>query len=453
MRRLSLLVLAALLQAGTASTAPAKSLDRIQHVMVIYLENHSFDNMFGLFPGAEGLTGVHRLWRPQVDADGKPYATLPPVMNTYAKPPIPDPRFPADLPNAPFEIDRYVPLTDKIPDLVHRFYQNQEQIDRGRADKYALISDAKGLVMGYYDTRHTKLWEYARHYTLADHFFIAAFGGSFLNHMWLICACTPRFDHAPAGMVAQLDASGHLIRDGAVTPDGYAVNTTLSTFQPHPADADPATLLPPQTLPTIGDRLSAKGISWAWYSGGWNDAMAGDAAKLKEEAFQYHHQPFAYFANYGDGTEGRKEHLKDQADLYAAIASGNLPSVVFYKPVGIENQHPGYANITNADTRAADVIDRMRASPLWRSTVIIVTYDDFGGFWDHVAPPRVDRWGPGTRVPAIIISPFARKHYIDRTVYDTTAILKLIETRWHLDPLGGRDARAGDLTNALVSGR
>ena len=91
----------------------------------------------------------------------------------------------------------------------------------------------------------------------------------------------------------------------------------------------------------------------------------------------------------------------------------------------------------------------MQNSPYWADTAIIITYDENGGFWDHVAPPAGDRWGPGTRVPAIIISPFAKKGFVDHTQYDTTSILKTIETRWNLAPLGTRDAAAASLINAF----
>jgi len=181
--------------------------------------------------------------------------------------------------------------------------------------------------------------------------------------------------------------------------------------------------------------------------------MAGNADKLKEKAFQYHHQPFAYFASTGDGTPAKAEHLKDEADLYAAIAGGSLPAVTFYKPDGVDNQHPGYANMINGDTRAADIIDKLRTSPLWKNMLIVVTYDDFGGFWDHVAPPDKDHggdiWGPGTRIPAIVISPYAKKHYIDHSIYDTTAITRLIEERYGLKPLGGERKFPTDPTNDL----
>src|SRR5262249_10208022 len=155
--------------------------------------------------------------------------------------------------------------------------------------KFVAWSDAAGLVMSYYDASNYPEGNLAQRYTLGDHFFHAAFGGSFLNHFWLICACTPTFPHAPASRVAQLDSSGKMVKDGAVTPDGYVINTSYTVNTPHPKTADSTTLVPSQTMPTIGDELSAKKISWAWYAGGWNDAVAGHPDTL----FQFHHQPFA----------------------------------------------------------------------------------------------------------------------------------------------------------------
>jgi phospholipase C len=451
-RTLSLALLGAAIAAAPATareSKPQPRLEQLEHIVVLYLENHSYDNLFGLFPGAEGLSKAGKR-AIQVDQDGKPYATLPPVPAPGSKPPAPDPRFPAKLANKPFLLDTYVKPDEKTPDLVHRFYQEQMQIDGGRMDKFALHSGAGGLVMGYVDGRHLALWRYAHEYTLADHFFHAGFGGSFLNHFWTICACSPRYEEAPEALRAELDANGTLIKDGAVTPDGYAVNTLQSFYTPHsPRITDPTQLLPPQTMRTIGDALSEKNVSWAWYSGGWNDALAGKAAP----DFQYHHQPFAYFEKYGDGTEARRQHLKDETDLLADIAAGTLPAVVFYKPIGELNEHPGYADTSSGDAHTAELIEKIRKSPLWKSTAIIVTYDEHGGFWDHVPPPQVDRWGPGIRVPTVVISPFARRHHVDHTVYDTTSILKLIETRFGLAPLGDRDAKANDMRNAFIFAR
>ncbi|MDQ6695423.1 MAG: hypothetical protein M3014_13570, partial [Chloroflexota bacterium] len=181
------------------------------------------------------------------------------------------------------------------------------------------------------------------------------------------------------------------------------------------------------------------------YAGGWNDALAGKPDPL----FQYHHQPFAFFATYADGTTAKSTHLKDEQDFISSLTSGNLPAVSYIKPLGPDNEHPGYASLLRGQQHVADLVQAVQSSPYWADTAIIITYDENGGRWDHVAPPAVDRWGMGTRVPAIIISPFAKKGYVDHTRYDTTSILKLIENRWGLAPLSSRDAAANDLSNAF----
>jgi phospholipase C len=344
-----------------------------------------------------------------------------------------------------FDIDQYVPNNLKVPDVLHRFYQEQMQINGGAMNKYALYNSSGGLSQGYYKTSLLPLAALARQYTLCDHFFHSAFGGSFLNHMWLIAAASPVFPGAPANIVAKLDASGHLISDGAVTPDGYVVNTSFTVNTPHPASTNPANLVPNQTMPTIGDRLSDKHITWAWYSGGWNNALAGNP----DPTFQFHHQPFAYFTNYADGTAAKAEHLKDEADFIAAAQAGTLPSVSFVKPLGINNEHPGYADVQTGENHTIDLINDVLNGPDGKNSVIIITYDENGGFWDHVAPPLVDKWGPGTRVPAIVVSPFAKKGFVDHTSYETVSILSLIEKRWDLKPLGGRDKYADPLKNVF----
>jgi acid phosphatase len=412
----------------------AGPLDKINHLIVIFQENWSFDGLYGKFPGANGLSMAGSTVL-QVDKTGKPYETLP----------LRDRRFPADLPVAPFDLAQFIPPDQKTADLIHRFYQEQYQIDDGKMDKFIAWSDAGGLVMSYYDATGLPEGKLAQQYTLCDNFFHAAFGGSFLNHQWLIAASTPVFPNAPASLVAKLDANGIMTRDGDVTPDGYVVNTAYSVNTPHPASTSKSQLVPAQTAPTIGDRLSEKGLSWAWYAGGWNKAVAGHP----ESGFNFHHQPFVYYANYGDGTPGRAAHLKDEEDFLAALSGNALPAVSFIKPLGPNNEHPGVADLLRGQQHVADLVSAVQNSPYWADTAIIVTYDENGGRWDHVPPPIGDRWGPGTRVPAIIISPFAKKGYVDHTQYDTTSILKFIETRWELPPLGSRDAAANNLVNSF----
>ena len=423
----------------TVTCTARPSISQLGHVVVIYLENWSFDSLYGSFPGAEGLSSP-TAHVPQIDnSTGLPFATLPQV----------DPNIPLGLPNASFDISQFVPATQLIHDLVHRFYQEQAQIDGGRMDKFVTISDAKGLSMGYYPTAALPVVQLINSMpnqaTVLDHFFHGAFGGSFLNHQWLISAQSPVFPNAPAAITAVLDASGNLVTDGQVTPDGFVVNTSFTVNSPHPATAAAANLVPNQTNTTIGDRLSAAGVDWAWYSGGWNDALAGHPDTL----FQFHHQPFAFYANYADGTAAKAAHLKDETDFMAAVAAGNLPPVSFVKPIGANNEHPGYAALQTGELHTVALVRAIMASSIWQDTAVIVTYDEHGGFFDHVAPPVVDRWGPGSRVPAIVFSPFA-KSGVDHTSYDTTAILTMIEKRWGLAPLSARDAAQADLaTNAL----
>jgi phospholipase C len=412
-----------------------EGLDRIKHFVVIYLENHSFDNLYGQFPGANGLANAQGHIT-QVDAAGNPFATLPTP---------PGGAFPANLPNASFSIEQFVAVDKTIPDLVHRYYQEQMQIDGGKMDRFALVSDAKGLVMGHYTSANLPLAAEAAQYTLCDNCFHAAFGGSFLNHIWLIAAASPVFPNAPSNVVAQLDAAGNLVKDGFVTPDGFAVNTSFSVNQPHPATTPQNQLVPNQTLPTIGDRLSDQHISWAWYSGGFADALAGHPAPL----YQFHHQPFIYFANYADGRKAKADHLKDETAFVAAVKSHTLPAVSFIKPIGIDNEHPGYTDVLTGENHTEELIQLIRTSNYWKNTAIIITYDEHGGFWDHVAPPVVDRWGPGSRVPTLVISPFARRGYVDHHYYDTTSILALLEHRYRLRPLSSRDAHADDMSHAF----
>ena len=123
--------------------------------------------------------------------------------------------------------------------------------------------------------------------------------------------------------------------------------------------------------------------------------------------------------------------------------------MAFYKPQGSLNEHPRNADVLSGDTHIAELVARIKASSLWASTAIIFTYDETGGFWDHVAPPKGDRWGPGSRIPAIIIAPFAKRGYVDHTYYDTTSIIKLITRRFGLAPRPGARTGAGDLPAAF----
>lgn len=491
MKNMARLILLLALLTGCAGDAMRHSpLERIENIVVIYAENHSFDNLYGMFPGANGIANATAEQMTQVDHDGKPLPHLPPVYQQGK----PDPRYPRELPNRPFRIDAppvNARIDQVVPSPIHNYWHSIEQINGGRNNKFVAMTTVGSWAMGYYDGSAQKLWQWARGYTLADNFFMAAFGGSFLNHQWLICACTPVFPAAPAAMRPQLDENGALrkrpgsprsvlegpvqVFDGQVTPDGYVVNTSQPPFQPSgvpPAPdgsrelADPAkNPVPPQTAKTIGDTLSAKGVSWAWFAGAWAEALAdGRRGPAEKRAiiynrdggspnFQPHHQPFNYFSRFAPGSADRAKHLKDEREFMDAIDRGTLPQVAFYKPAGRLTQHPSYTDIQSGDLHIAEVLARLEKSPQWPNMLVIVTYDENGGYWDHVPPPAGpgwgDRWGPGTRVPTLIVSPHAKRGYVDHTPYDTTSILKLVTKRFRLDPLPGVRQNAGDLTNAL----
>lgn len=501
---LPVLLCAATVTIFAADRKPSRHrLNDIQNIVVIYAENRSFDNLFSYFPGTPGLSKVMPSRYRQTDRDGSVMKELPPVWGGLTErsvtPAVTEAQT-AHLPNKPFAIDDpkglNAPRGTITRDLWHRFYQNQMQINGGRNDRFAAWADSGGLVMGHYESSKLALWKIAREYTLADHFFMGAFGGSFLNHQWLICACVPVYpnaDHSPArGSIAVVEADGvklkvapnspksaidgepKFVSDGNISPDFYAVNTMQPPYQPSnikPAPggdlrlADPASenWLPPQTAKTIGDLLSAKGVSWAWYAGAWKATLEGHNNRLVPN-FQFHHQPFNYFAGMAPGTLERAQHLKDGGlagtEFLKTVDTGALEQVTFYKPQGNLNLHAGYAAVEAGDAHIADVIAHLQKSPQWKHMVVIVTWDENGGFWDHVTPPKGDRWGPGTRIPAIIISPFAKKGKVDHTPYDTTSILRLITRRFTLPVLPGiaeRDAKMkaqekaplGDLTGAL----
>jgi acid phosphatase len=502
---------------------------KVKTVVVIYAENWSFDGLFGTFPGANGIPGVNPTaqgeYVAQVDRDpaGTLLTKLPQTwggVTATGFQPVISQAMSDNLPNTPYSLEATYAGLDKTyvtRDLYHRFFENQMQIDGGKNDKFAAFADSGGLVMSYVDGSKTAMWPIAQQYTLLDDFFQATFGGSFLNHQYLICACAPEYPNAdtaaakPTIAILDQDAQGHPIPsltidttkstasaiDGApvfmlsgnIVPKNYfgdgtfrAVNTMQPPYQPSgnaPATTDTDKLyadpskpntLPPQTQTTVGDQLDAKGVSWAWYSGAWtsttttattdrNFPPSGPGAVPQ---FQFHHQPFNYYTKFDPvtGAAARAQHLKDYNDLLTDINAGTLPQVVFYKPEGDLNEHPGYASLNAGDSSLATLIGKLEASPQFDNMVIVITYDENGGRWDHVAPPKGDALGPSTRIPAIVISPYAKKGTIDHTPYDTGSILRLIARRFDLDTLPGITARdaaltshgapaMGDLTNAL----
>ncbi|UOP08361.1 acid phosphatase [Pseudomonas palleroniana] len=520
---------------GNANQTPGKPVERpltpqeldkalheqVKTVVVIYAENRSFNNLFADFPGVEKpLSALSAADTQQRDRDGSLLSTLPPAWGgvlqvgpqtvdgvTYPS----EVQFQENLPNAPFALKgpnaEDLPLSLVTRDLWHVFYQNQMQINGGKNDNFVAWADSGGLVMGYYaQSRYSlRLWDVAKEFVLCDNFFQGAFGGSFLNHQYLISATAPFYPNAAQSVakaqiatlqsddptdtrLKPLDKSPASAMTGppqfgpsALTPDGYGVNTLAPPYwptwirdpqNPDYAKADLPNVLVPQTHEHIGDKLSKKNVDWAWYAGAWQatlDQFKDSGGIPKIPNFQYHHQPFNYFKQQGPENRAERDKrlrdggLGDEAStnkFFADAQAGKLPTVTFYKPQGNLNMHAGYADVASGDRHIARALKVLQESPQWKNMVVVVTVDENGGWWDHVAPPKGDRWGPGSRVPALVVSPFARKGTVDHTVYDTASILRLITRVFQLEKLDGLKQRddamiargqkpMGDLSNAL----
>lgn len=495
--------------------------DQVKTVVVIYAENRSFNNLFADFPGVEKpLSALNPTDAQQRDRDGSLLTTLPPAWGgvlqvgpqsvdgvTYPS----EVQFQQNLPNAPFALKgpnaEDLPLSLVTRDLWHVFYQNQMQINGGKNDNFVAWGDSGGLVMGYYaQSRYSlRLWDVAKEFVLCDNFFQGAFGGSFLNHQYLISATAPFYPNAAQSVakaqiatlqsddpsdtrLKPLDKSPASAMTGApqfgpsaLTPDGFGVNTLAPPYwptwirdpeNPDYSKPDLPNVLVPQTHEHIGDKLSKKNVDWAWYAGAWQatlDQFKDSGGIPKIPNFQYHHQPFNYFKQQGPQNRAERDKrlrdggLGDESStnkFFADAQAGKLPAVTFYKPQGNLNMHAGYADVASGDRHIARALKVLQESPQWKNMVVVVTVDENGGWWDHVAPPKGDRWGPGTRIPALVVSPFARKGTVDHTVYDTASILRLITRVFQLETLDGLKQRddamiargqkpMGDLSNAL----
>lgn len=337
--------------------------------------------------------------------------------------------------------------------------------------------------------------------------------GSFLNHQFLVAAAAPVDDNAAdAGLHSLLDSAGFpnagyplykpmtgvTYKDAQLTQacgqtttvDGlacgnYGVNTMQPSWQPKGSGA----VLPPQTGKNIGDELNAAHVDWAWYAGGWSNAAGlpgapgwtngnGPACSdpnsvanpaypyCPDKVFQYHHQPFNYFEDSDPSTKSgvanRTEHLKDEAEFLSAAQSSTkkdckLKAVNFVKPIGEENEHPGYASESAGSDHLVKLLQAIEGGGCADDTLVLATYDEFGGQWDHVSPPSqtnpigpYDEFGPGTRIPALVLTPGLRgDEVLDSTEQDTTSFLATIEHRYKLAPLSTRDAKVNDLATVF----
>ena len=478
----------AVLRAQAPAAADLQGLrEKIEHIVVIFQENRSFDHYFGayrppdggdfagLFDREGGLDPRFTGW--QKNAAGAPYRYLP---LPYELPGFAG----ALLDNRPFPLAPYIPPGANVRwDPAHNFFRMFAQIDGGRMDRFVALalpghhefaakpdpsdpvqtmlanSTASGAVLGFYTRDDLPFYHrLADEYVLFDHFFQAMSGGSTGNALYLVAARSAQSLQPPAGTIGNTLSApfeNPYDRHGTLINDVPPVNGPSETFM------GPITNCPPpeeQTYPNIGDRLAAAGLSWAWYNEGWEAVKpwalrtafgSGDGSLVVDMPWAYlpHHNPFQYYPSWFANVKAGR--IRDSADFFDDTRSGKLPNVSFVKATGGHDEHPQDSAPRWGEAWVKSLLAALAASPSWAKTAIVLAYDEGGGFWDHVAPPTTDAYGPGTRVPALLISAWARRGHIDHHVADTTSILALIEARFGLPPLEARDAAAYNLVGGL----
>jgi phospholipase C len=365
--------------ARVTATAPIANTP-IEHLIVLMQENHSFDNYFGTYPGADGI----------------PPGTCIPV----------DP-FNAENTDCvkPFHIgDEPVEVED--PD--HSKSTHHIQYNEGRMDGFVYALNRRNqdgrMAMGYYDDRDLPYyWNLADEYVLFDRFFSSAAGGSLINHMYWVSASP--------------------------------VETTV------PGESI-------EGITTIFDRLEEAGISWKFYIQNYDSELNYRTVDQfpGNRASQVVWAPLLMMDRFLDDPN-LASHIVDLNQYFDDLQHGTLPAVAFMVPSG-PSEHPP-SNLQSGQRFVRSLIQALMRSDAWNSSAFMVTYDDWGGWYDHVPPPSVDAYGYGFRVPAFLVSPYAKKGFIDSTELDYTSILKFIEDNYDLEPLAERDARANSIANAF----
>lgn len=387
LRVFSALVLAASLvsglfspvQAAASSPAVSQPSTPIQHLVVLLQENHSFDNYFGTYPGADGLPAGTKM--------------------------VVDPANPGAGYVTPWHIGN-----STITDLSHSAATFNAQYDNGKMDGFVSALNSRNqngrLSMGYYDDRDIPYyWNLADNFVLFDQFFSSAKDGSFANHMYWVAGIPP------------------------VTQKGQKLSDMLAK------------------VPTIFDRLQAAGISWKFYVQNYDPNLTyRNLGTSGNRASQVIWVPLLNFDRFIDDP-ALSSHIVDLSQYYVDLDNGTLPSVAYLIPSGA-SEHPP-SSLQTGQTFVKTLIQELMRSTAWDSSAFLFAYDDWGGWYDHVTPIQVDAYGYGPRVPAILVSPYAKKGYIDHTMLDFTSILKFIEQNWGVASLADRDANANDFLSAF----
>jgi phospholipase C len=466
----------------------------IKHVVVIFGENESFDHYFGAYPTATNPTG-----EPAFTA-----APNTPAINGFT------PALLNSNPNLnsangagatnPFRLDRSQAHT---ADQNHAYGPEQAAFDAGRMDLFPKNTgtagsggtgafNTKGLVMGYYDGNTvTALWNYAQHFAMSDNSYSSQFGPSSPGAVNLISGQTNgALGFAASNGTNPTSTLNNLVADGS---NGF---TMFGDSDPHGDVCSSTTAATTElTGKNIGDLLNAKGISWGWFQGGFNlqavnangttgctRSTSSVTVGANENDYSPHHAPFQYYAStrnlshtrplsiasIGTSADGGANHQYDTNDFVAAVQAGNLPSVSFLKAPAIQDAHPGNSDPLDEQTFLVNMINLLQQSAEWKSTAVIIAYDDSDGWYDHTnnvinpsasvqdaftaagvcnplpgttgalsAPlpgltgqPANGRCGYGTRQPLLVISPFSKPNFVDHTLTDQSSITRFIEDNW-----------------------
>jgi phospholipase C len=463
----------------------SKTTTPIQHVVVIFGENVSFDHYFGTYPNAANPPN-----EPQFTA-----APGTPTVNGLTGSLLtnnPNELVTGNPADNPARLDRTQPVTC---DNNHDYTAEQAAFNGGQMNMFPeQTSCSDGLVMDYYDGNTvTALWNYAQNYALSDNSFGTTFGPSTPGALNLVAGIGgPMVASTGATNVAGLLVNGQVIGDADPTYDDCSAGTTIGMT---PASGAGAPL-------NVGNLLNNAGLTWGWFQGGFtptvpynpvtgSPAVCGSShvqvGGTTEADYSAHHEPFQYYASTSNphhlppsspsmiGYTDQANHQYDLSSFWIAADSGNLPAVSFLKAARYQDGHPGNSDPLDEQAFLVNTINQLESLPTWSSTAIIINWDDSDGWYDSAMPTIVspshdpvndvlngntcstgtsplgvaDRCGYGPRIPLLVISPYAKQNYVDSTLTDQSSILKFIEDNWHLGSIGPTsfDNLAGTLDN------
>lgn len=377
----------------------------VQHLIVVIMQNNSFDHLFGTYPGANGLTSTVPGYQ-QIDQAGN--AITPQLLATLSP-----------------------------PDINHTQESYNVAYDSGKMDKYAWENG--DVSMGYFDQTSTgtaddgqqfgvsTLWNYAKQYALADNFFASAMASEPSNMLYMVSA----------GVGVGKDAFGYPQLDGC----------SAALYQQNQGSG--ASLTAPLAFQNVGDQLSAANISWRWAHEDFTNEQNGSCKDYVPQE-----NPFQYFQSTANSA-----HLTDFAlsHFTSVLSSSDLPSVMWINAAPEHSMHPGADDIANGIEWLDNLVQAVKGSNAWGSSAIMVIWDESGGWYDHVAPSQLSgTLGLGARVPMLVISPFAKTNYISHQQMDFVSILRFIQWNWAVGKFSdsgqaARETQSGDICDLLTS--